>query len=169
MWGTEGLGLVILGGFMAFLANVLYMLGGTAGWDKLWRRIGAASLLASTANFIALSLQVWVWQYLLFFPCLIIGFYNGYGGDTMFIKVLRRTLYAFGILSTCAAGLWATGFTSAGWLVTCLAAITGLTSVVLGVLNPFKSARLEEFLICQVLTLYVPYWAYIVNGGWYGI
>lgn len=166
MWGSEGWGLVALGGFMAFCANVLYMWGGTEGFGdyaKLWRRLGAAFLLASAVNFIAIAIQSWAWQYLIFYPALFAGFSNGYGGDSTIIKVIRRSLYALGVSAACIAGLYATGFTGMGYLLLGLSVLTGLTSIVLGVVNPFKSARVEEFLICQVLTLYIPFWPYV--GG----
>jgi len=163
MWGTEGWGLVALGGLMAFVSNMFYMWGGTEGFGKWWRRFVGSSVLAASTNIIAACLGLWMWQYLLFFPALMIGFSMGYGGDSTLEKVLRRTIYAVGILSSCAIGLWATGFTAAGWTVTALACVTGLTSVALGVFNPFKSARVEEFLVSQVLTLYIPFWPYV--GG----
>lgn len=76
-------------------------------------------------------------------------------------KIVRRSVFAFGVLLACGIGLWATGFTLMGWVVTGLAFGVGAVSVVLGVVNPFNSARVEEFLVCQVLTLFVPFWPWI--------
>jgi hypothetical protein len=164
MWGTEGWGLVALGGFMAFIANIFYMWGGTEGFGKWWRRFIGASVLATAANLLAILTGAWLWQYLLFYPCLMIGFSLGYGGDTLTIRLLRRTVYALGVLSTCLIGAWGAGFLVASLIVVALAGLTGATSIALGVLNPFKSARVEEFMVSQVLTLYVPFWAYVARG-----
>lgn len=159
--GTENWGIVAIGGFAAFLANVFYMWGGTEGFGKWWRRFIGATVLALSANLIALFMAKWSWQFILMLPCLIAGFSLGYGGDTTIEKVIKRTVYALGVLMACVAGLYATGFTFWGFVVAGLALITGLTSVVLGVINPFTSARLEEYLVCQVLCLYVPWWAFV--------
>ena len=159
--GTEEWGLVAIGGFLAFCANVFYMWGGTEGFDKWWRRFVGAFTLAYSANIIAIYLGSWSWQYLLFFPCFVAGFSLGYGGATTPEKIAKRVIYSLCILLSCVAGLFATGFSGAGLLVAGLAVLTGLTSVVLGVFNPFNSARVEEFIIAQVLTLYIPFWAYI--------
>lgn len=162
MWGTENWGLVALGGGMAFIANVLYQLGGIS--NKWLRRYLASFILALSTNLIAIFLGKWAWQYILIYPCLIAGFSLGYGGDTTWEKVIRRLVYALGVLSACIIGLWATGFTASGYVVAGLALIVGLGSVVLGVLNPFSNARLEEFLVCQLLTMFVPFWAFISNA-----
>lgn len=160
---VEGWHIVAFAGLLAFVSNVLYMLGGTDGFSKWVRRVLGAFTLATGANLVALFNYCWTWQYLLFFPALFIGFSMGYGGEDVLTKIIRRSIYAIGILLSCIIGLWATGFTFGGYVLTVLAVITGLTSVALGVLNPFKSARAEEFLVCQVLTMYIPFWPYV--GG----
>jgi hypothetical protein len=159
MFGTESWGIVAIGGCIALLANILYQLGGIG--NKWLRRYVASFLLAATTSIIGILVGNWHWQYILIWPCLVGGFSLGYGADTTMAKVIRRTIYAIGVLAACFMGLWATGFSVGGILVTGLALITGLTSIVLGVFNPFKSARVEEFMVCQVLTLYIPFWAYI--------
>lgn len=78
MWGTESWGLVALAGAGAFAGNIFYLLGGTAGWGKFWRRFVGAAVLAGTANFVALALSAWTWQYLLMFPALMVAFSQGY-------------------------------------------------------------------------------------------
>ena len=163
MWGTEQWGLVALGGFMAFISNVLYMWGGTVGFGLWWRRFAGSAVLASAASIVAIALGVWTWQYLLFYPFLILGFSLGYGGDDITMKIMKRLLFAFGVLLSCVVGLFITGFSVAGYVVAWLAFLTGLTSVVLGVWNPFKSATLEQFIISQILTLYIPFWAYVIK------
>lgn len=159
--GTENIWLIALAGFGAFIANVMYAMGGTAGFGLWWRRFLGSFVLALDANLVALYVGNWHWQYLTFFPCLAIGFSLGYGSDTILGKIIKRTIFAIGVLSVCWFGLWAIGFTVYGWVVLGLAFITGLTSVALGVINPFNSAPLEQFLICQVLCMYVPFWAFV--------
>jgi hypothetical protein len=161
MWGTENWGIVAIGGGASFIAAVLYMWGGTAGFGKFWRRFIASFILAVAANMIAFYLNSWCVQYLCFWPALIVGFSLPYGGSSVMEKVVKRTVFALGVLSCCALGLWAVGFSVSGWVVMTLAVITGLTSVALGVLNPFSNAPLEQFIICQVLCIYVPFWGFV--------
>jgi hypothetical protein len=168
MFGAENIYLIGGAGLMALICNFLYAVGGTdmdgpgPEEGKKWiRRFLGGGLLALTSSVVALLMNAWHWQYLLMFPALMVGFSMGYGAPTLSGKIFKRTLCATGVLLACVAGLYATGFTVSGWMVTGLAFITGLTSVVLGVKNPFNNAPLEQFLICQILTLYVPYWAFI--------
>jgi hypothetical protein len=156
---AEGWGIVALGGALAFIANVLYQLGGIS--NKWLRRYLASFVLALAANLVGGLIGNWHWQYILMWPCLIGGFSLGYGGDTTTEKIIKRTIYALGVLMACVMGLWAASFSGAGITLMIIAAITGLGSVVLGVVNPFTSARVEEFLVCQVLTLFIPFWAYV--------
>jgi ABC-type proline/glycine betaine transport system permease subunit len=160
-WGTEGWGLIALGGLLAYVSNVFYMWGGTDGFSKIWRRFVGASLMAFTANFVGLFEVNWHWQYLTFFPFLIVGFSLGYGAKTAAEKILKRTLYCVGIVLCCVFGMWASSFSMASITVMILSILVALTSVALGVLNPFKSARLEEFLVSQVMTMFIPFWALV--------
>lgn len=162
--GPENIWLVALGGLAAFIANVLYMVGGTKmsfGGQKWIRRFLGSFILAGAANGIAAALNAWVWQYLLIWPCLIGGFSLGYGSDLWWVRVWKRSIFALGVITAVFVGVWATGFTVSGWIVFGLAVVISATSVVLGVLNPFKNAPLEQFLISQVLTLFVPFLAWI--------
>ena len=168
MFGPENIWLVAIGGAAALVANILYMIGGSdmdgdgpMTGQKWLRRFIASSILALVANLIAMFMQVWHWQYLLFWPILSIGFSLGYGADTVAERVLKRTLCALAIVSCCAAGAWVHQFTAMSLIVGGLSVFSGIASVVLGVLNPFNNAPLEQFLVCQVLTLYVPFWAFV--------
>jgi hypothetical protein len=159
--GTENIWLIALGGFGAYLGNVCYMAGGTSGFGLWWRRFLGSFILASSANIVAIILHAWVWQYLLFWPILIAGMSLGYGSSQFWIKVLKRTIFALGVVMTCVIGAWIAHWSSSALLVLGLSIATGLTSVLLGVFNPFKNAPLEQFIICQVLTLYVPWWSFV--------
>jgi hypothetical protein len=158
--GTEGWGVVAIGAFMAFLANVLYQLGGISG--KWKRRYVASFVLALAANVVGILTQNWHWQYILMYPILCAGFSLGYGGgDDTVLKIIRRAVYAAGVLMSCMCGVWAAWFSGSAWLVFGIAAVCGITSILLGVFNPFRSARAEEFLVCQVLTMFIPFWAFV--------
>jgi len=165
MWGTENWGLVAFGGFMAFISNVLYMWGGTEmswGGKKWLRRYLGSFILMVSALVIAVVLSKWDWRYLLMYPCLIGGFSLGYGASTTGEKIFKRTVFALGSLMACVVGAWIAGWTASALIVLGLCFVTGLTSVVLGVWNPMHNAPLEQFLISQILTLYVPFWGFIV-------
>ena len=77
------------------------------------------------------------------------------------MKIYKRAVFALGVLMACVVGAWIAGFSVAAWIVLGLSFLTGLTSVILGVFNPFSNAPLEQFLICQVLCLFVPFWAFV--------
>lgn len=159
--GTENWGVVAIGGFGAFISCILYMLGGTSGFNKGIRRFGSSFFLSLSANLVAIFLGRWVWQYALMLPALILAFCMGYGADTTWQKILRRSVYAVGVLLACLCGFWAVGGTIGAWIVLGCAFLAGITSIVLGVFNPFNNARVEEYLVCQVLTLFVPFWAFV--------
>lgn len=164
MWGAENWGLVAFGGFMAFLANVLYMWGGTEmkwGGQKWLRRYLGSFVLATSAAVVAIVISQWDWRYLLMLPCLAIGFSRGYGASSTKDKILRRSLFALGVLSACVVGAWIAGWTASALLVLGTCFVVGLASVLLGVFNPFTNAPLEQFIICQLLTMFVPFWAFV--------
>jgi len=159
--GPENIWLIAIGGGASLISCILYMMGGTTPFKKFWRRFIGSFVLAAAASFIAIWVAKWDWRYLLFYPILAAGFSLGYGGSTVIEKVIKRTIFALAVLGCCIVGLWVNQFNMFSWVVTGLAFITGLTSVVLGVINPFNNAPLEQYLICQVLTMYVPWWSMI--------
>jgi hypothetical protein len=162
--GPESIWLIAIGGTAALICNILYMVGGT-GFDgkgyKWMRRFLGAGILASAANGIAIYMHVWSWMYLIMFATLAAGFSLGYGADTVPKKVFLRTVCAIGVLSTCIVGYYAAGATATGLAVCIMAGIVGAASICMGVWNPFNNAPLEQFLICQVLTMFVPWWAFV--------
>ena len=164
MWGAENWGLVAFGGFMSLVSSILYMWGGTAmswGGKKWLRRFLGSFVLAVAASVVAVVLAKWDWRYIIMYPCLVAGFSLGYGAGTTSAKIYKRTVFAFGVLTACIVGAWIAGFTPSANLVLGLATATGMTSVALGVWNPFSNAPLEQYIICQLLTLYVPFWAFV--------
>jgi hypothetical protein len=159
--GTENWGLVALGGIVALIANIFYMLGGTTNFSKVLRRYIGTFLLALITNITAIILSVWSWQFILIYPCLIGAFSLPYGADTTGEKILKRVIFALGTNISILCGIWALGFPMMGWIVLSLGVFIGLSSVVLGVWNPFNSATAEQFLISQILTLFIPFIPFI--------
>jgi len=164
MWGTENWGLVAFGGFASLISSVLYMWGGTEmswGGKKWLRRYLGSFVLAVAASVTAVVLAKWDWRYLLMYPCLFGGFSLGYGAPTTAGKILRRTLFALGVLTACIVGAWIAGWTVAAYMVLGISFSIGLASVLLGTFNPFKNAPLEQYIICQLLTMFIPFWAFV--------
>jgi hypothetical protein len=156
---SEYLYLVGMDGFLAFVACFLYSWGGQQG--KWKRRFIASFVLALAANLTAVFLSRWSWPYLLFWPCLIGGFSLGYGADTFWAKFIKRTVFALGVCFCGVIGLWMTGFTGYGWGILISQILLSGFSVYLGTKNPYSSARVEEYLICQVLVLTIPFWPFV--------
>lgn len=151
-WIGSGSGLGLL------IASTLYWIGGRDGTSKLWRRLGGAFILALTVNLSSLFLGNWEIIYLLVFPCLFAGFSMGYGGDNLLAKIIRRTLYAIGV--TGSGLIFAFTIGGAAWGIFIFHAIIGLTSVWLGVRNPFHAVA-EEWAICMVLNLGLIFYPFV--------
>ena len=130
------------------LASLLYAIGGRS--QKLWRRLGGAAMLAAVVNTLLLWRGMWDPWALCVFPLLFIGFSMGYGADTMWMKVTRRTIYAFGVLS--AGLLLAFLYGGNAWWILVPHVGVGLWSVWLGVKNPVEAA-FEEMWICALLNM----------------
>jgi len=160
--GPEQIWLVSYGFLSIFIALVLYMMGGTSGFAGKWlRRFLATFILALSANLIAVFNSVWDWPFVLMWPALIGGMSLGYGADTTWGKIVKRTIFALG---TCFAGFfgyWAMGFPGFGLGILIMQVLVGLFSVWLGVKNPYNNAPLEQGIICLLLTFTVPFWAYV--------
>lgn len=159
--GPEQIWLVGAGGLAAFFANLIYSMGGTSPFKLAIRRFGSSGILAAAANGIAIYLHAWTWEYILIYPVLAAGFALPYGADSLIVKVLKRTAYALAIIGAVLIGCFVHHFTGASLLVLLCAFFCGTISVILGAANPFSNAPLEQFLICQVLTLFVPFLAWI--------
>jgi hypothetical protein len=130
------------------IATLLYMLGGRAG--KWKRRFVGSFILAATVNILFAVRGSWQPAFLGIWPLLIAGFSLGYGGDVLGVKLLRRSLYAAGVL---ASGVLTAYFLGGNaWWVLVPHAGVGLWSIYLGIKNPIEAAA-EEGLICVLLNL----------------
>jgi hypothetical protein len=159
--GTENIWLVCLGGLSSFLGCCCYAMGGTQGFGLFWRRFIGSFILVLSCNLIAVYLHTWSDKMLLMYPCLVGGMCLGYGGELLFQKIYKRTIFALGCCFTGFIGAWATGFTGAGIGICIFQLIIGMGSVYLGVRNPYNNAVVEQFIISLLLTFTIPFWGFI--------
>lgn len=159
--GPENLFLICVNGILTTVAACLYAAGGTDPYPKALRRVGSTIVLSAALIFTAIFVHRWAWQYLGVPVILAIGFSLGYGGDSFWQKLLKRTSCAIAIMATSWLCLWATGFTHSGWMNLGIIHWVGATSIVLGAANPYNNAPLEQFLICQVLNIFLVSWPFI--------
>lgn len=130
------------------LACLLYSLGGRSG--KWKRRFIASLILATTVNIASLVMGRFSFWLFLAYPSLIAGFSMGYGANTLIWKVIRRTIYALGVI---ASGLiFCLVFGGKAWWVLPVHAGVGLFSIYLGVRNPVYAAA-EEVFVCALLNI----------------
>lgn len=130
------------------LASWLYMAGGRSG--KWKRRFVASFILALTVWLSSIALGNFDWKLLGIYPLLIAGFSLGYGGDTLGIKILRRSIYALGVVGSGVACAFILGG-NAFWVLP-VHVLLGVGSVCLGVKNPLHAAS-EETFVCASLNL----------------
>ena len=130
------------------LASYFYADGGRSG--KWRRRFLASFILALTVNLLCVFRGIWHWGFLLIFPLLSVSFHLGYGADETWMKIIRRSIYALGVLASGAIFVLIFG-KSAVWIFLPHAGI-GAWSIYMGVKNPLEAA-VEEFLICMMLNL----------------
>lgn len=125
----------------------LYMLGGRSG--KITRRV-FGSLICSTAVWVGLLLMGrFRWGALGLYPLLAMGFSLGYGAESNWEKIIKRSLI---VAFLCLSGVllaWLLG--GRAWLILPLQAFIGAGSIYLGVINPIHAAS-EEFFVCLLLT-----------------
>ena len=128
------------------LGCFLYMLGGRSG--KWKRRFVGSLVIATTVNACSYFMGNWSWHLILVYPALCIGFSLGYGADTLPLKILRRSIFALGVVG---AGL-VFCFTLGGkaWLVFTPHLGVALWTVFIGIKNTIHAAA-EETFICLLL------------------
>lgn len=126
----------------------LYGFGGVSG---KWKR----RILGSLFYCLALCL-FGVWQqsfslfYFLVFPLLFGGLSTGYGGDATTEKIVKRARYGL----VCSLAALPVAIINQAWVLLVLHIfLCVLISVVLGVVNPIKTARGEETVIGATIGL----------------
>jgi len=151
---------VVSAGFFAIaLSCALYMRGGRS--HKIIRRLGVALTLGAALNGIAIAVGNWHWQFGLVFLSLFVSTSLGYGGDTTSEKIRRRTVYCLGLFVSHLICGWAVGFGSYTIGLLIYQGIASAGTIWLGVKNPFKTAVLEEGIICLLLTWMLPFWSLV--------
>lgn len=159
--GTENIWLICFNVFMIALASIFYSLGGTAGFSKLFRRLGSSASIGVALNFTALFLHTWHWQYALVPVILFLIYSEGYGGETTSEKFERRATIALCLVGFYLFCLWAHGFSVSALVVFFLSSMFAFSSVVIGVVNPWDNARLEEAVIGFVTSLFLITWPFV--------
>lgn len=142
--------LIALNGLALVLSCWLYQFGGRFGTSKLWRRLGSALVLALAVNITAFLLGKHHLPYLLLLPCLFAGFSMGYGANTFQQRLIRRILYAIGVLGS--GLIIALTLGDSAWWIFMFHCGIGIWSVWAGLTNPWD-APAEEFIICLLLNL----------------
>lgn len=149
-------------GSLAILISLIYsMFQWFAGRDKnylgirarIWGRIISPIFFCSSVIGLSLLAHHFSWWYLTSFPAYFIAHTIGYGGDSLWRKILRRSIWS---LTRTLASLSFAIFAGSFWLVG-LQIITGLlVAVVLGVTNVLKAPQ-EEGLIKFANVFFVPF------------
>ena len=129
-------------------ASLCYALGGRSG--KWKRRFVGSLILATTVGVSSAVMGKWNPRLIVIYPALAAGFSMGYGGEGALRKILRRTIYAMGILASGAIFFLTIG-PHALWILIPHAGI-GAWSIYLGVKNPMHAAS-EEVFICAILNI----------------
>lgn len=161
MWGQEFIWLVALAGLMQCAASIMYAMGGTKGFGLVWRRYIGSGLIAAALNIVALAVHNWHWQYILVYPALIGGFVLPYKGDTIWQKIIKRTIFFVACMGSSVFCLWASGFSGAGIGVMICQFMLGSFSVFFGSCNPWDDAPVEQFFVCEALTLFLFAWPWV--------
>lgn len=160
-FGTELIWLVCFNIFMLALSSLLYSLGGTSGFSKLYRRLGTSLVLGFSVNVTSLLINNWHWQYLVV-PIALFGIYClPYGANTLWDKIIKRSIVALSFIACYVLGLWASNFSTPGILVFILSSIMAVLTVPIGVLNPWNNAPLEQAIISLITSTFFITWPFI--------
>ena len=158
VWGTEFIFLVCIAGLLQTVGCCLYAMGGTKGFGLPLRRFVGSGVIAIALNLVGLAVHNWHWQYASVYPALILGFVLPYGGDTLKVKLMKRTLFFLGCMVASVLCLTASSFSFSSWMVLILQFVVGSFSIAIGVMNPWGNAPIEQFFVCQCLTLFLFGW-----------
>ena len=140
------------------IGSTFYMLGGRKG--KWLRRFIGSAVISTTVIGLLLLFGLFQMIHLAIYPLLIVGFSMGYGADLGYEKIIRRTLYAIGVVSSGLLLAWTIGGNA--WFVFPLHLGVGLWSIWLGYHNPIH-APAEECFICVLLNIGLMMYPFIVG------
>ena len=140
------------------VGSYLYMLGGRKG---KWKRRFIGSLIVATSVWVGLLLMGhFRWLHTLLYPLLIGGFVLGYGGSDIMTKLIRRTIIvgAIGV----AGLLLCLTLSGKAWWILPIQIFVSIPSIYFAWKNPVHAAA-EEFLVCLLLTLILPFYAMVAQ------
>lgn len=121
---------------------------------RIWKRIFSPIFLSASVLGLSLILGKFSLWFLLA-PVLYFahGYIFGYGGDTFWTKVLRRSLWSI-FITACALPI---AIVTHGWAMFALQGVIGLIlTLTAGLVNPITAPE-EEFLIYFSSTMFVPF------------
>ena len=104
---------------------------------------------------------MWNPKYLAMWPVIAAASCLPHGKDGIDEKMKKRAVMAFAMLMGGVVGWWATGFTGYGLIIIGVQLLLGIATVGLAVMNPYKNAPLEQYLIYQLYTLTNVFWGFI--------
>jgi len=137
----------LIGTVILSIGSWFYMLGGR---DGKWKRRFVGSFIIASAIWVeSLLLGAFNWYQLAVYPLLILAFVLGYGGETMAVKVMKRSLVVACTLIT--GLLYCITIGGSAWIVLPIQVIVGGMTIWLAVKNPVPAAP-EEFFVCFMLT-----------------
>ena len=140
------------------IGSALYMMGGRK--DKWIRRFIGSAVISSTVIGLLLVFGLFQVKHLWIYLLMIVGFSQGYGADIGWDKVIRRSLYAIGVVSSGLLLAWTMG--GSAWMVFPLHLGVALWSIWLGYHNPIH-APAEEVFICMLLNIGLVMYPFIVG------
>ena len=130
------------------IGSWLYMLGGRK--DKWLRRFIGSLVITGTAMIMSLLMGKFSPWLLISYPIVMGGMTLGYGANEPFQKVLKRGLFALGVIS--GGFVYCLVFGGNAWWILIPHVGVAAWSIYLGVKNPLHAAA-EETFICALLNL----------------
>lgn len=152
----------MLGTLGLFICLIFSLLSWFGGRDKnylgirarIWKRWIAPIFFSVSVVCLSLVTGTFKWWFTLSIPAYAISTYIGYGGSTLWIKILRRTLWTiFRVM--CALTLFNP---SPRWISLFLVqlGVALLTTLIIGIKNPVAAAQ-EEGIINFSSVMFVPF------------
>lgn len=132
--------------------STLWWLGGRPG-GRIYRRLLFPLVFTGLVMTLSLFTGKWSPWFLTSIPTYIIASHVGYGGDQLWIKITRRTLWSMTMTLASLPFAWSTGM----WILLFAQAIVTLSiSLIVGTTSALD-APLEEGMISFASILFVPF------------
>lgn len=143
-------------GTLAFLPSLIFSIitwiGGRPN-GRIWKRLVAPISFCLMTICLSLISHKFSWWYFILVPSYLISCTIGYGGSSLWTKLLRRSLWSVMRTASCLILAIVVGT----WTLFVLQAVIGLiVTLVMGILNPIKASQ-EEGIINLISVFFVPY------------